>query len=76
MYHVTIKKEVEKTTLTDRNWTTIEHEQLEDGTQKPIKGYTPQEEQRVIREVVVLDQMVEELDLPKVIAAVNGLELK
>ena len=76
MYHITIKKEIERETWTEKHWTTLEVEYDDEGREKPKKGYTPQEKEKKVVQVVILDQMVDELDLPKVIAAVNGLELK
>lgn len=76
MYHITITKRVERGGWTDKEWTVLEMEYDDEGREKPRKGYTPQE--RVIRmvEKKVLEQMVEEMDLARVIAAINGLELK
>lgn len=76
MYHITIKKDVETKRWTEKHWTLLEMEYDEDGRDKPKNGYAPQEKFIAIEEIVVLDQMVDELDLPLVIAAVNGLELK
>lgn len=76
MYHVTIRKEIEKTVHMKKEWTTLEIEYDDEGREKPKNGYTPPETEIITQEIVVLDQMVDELDLPKVIAAVNGLELK
>ena len=76
MYHIIIKKEIEQTRLTERQWTTVDYEILEDGSQKKVIDYTPQVEEKVMKEITILEQVTEELNLPLVIAAVNGLELK
>lgn len=76
MYHVTIKREVDREVHIKREWTLLEMEYDGNGRDKPKNGYTPEETEIVTREIVVLDQMVDELNLPLVIAAVNGLELR
>lgn len=76
MYHITIRKHVEKERWTEKIWTLLEMEYNDEGQEKPKNGYAPQEKYITTEEIVVLDQTVEELDLPVVIAAVNGLELK
>lgn len=76
MYHITIKKEVDKKVHIKRQWTLLEMEYDGKGQEKPRNGYTPEETEITTVEIVVLDQMVDELNLPLVIAAVNGLELR
>lgn len=76
MYRVLISTDVEKTRMTSRDHTVI-GEEYEEGQEKPKKiyGWPDQVEERVIVEVKVLEQQVEEIDLPRVIAAINGLKL-
>lgn len=76
MYHITIKKHVEKERWTEKIWTLLEMEYDDEGRDKPKNGYAPQEKYLTTEEIVVLDQSIDTLDLPLVIAAVNGLKLK
>lgn len=77
MYTILITEEVESMRYTGRAWEILKEEQ-EEGQDKPEKkfGHTPQVKEKYIKTVKVLEQTVEEIDLPKVIAAVNGLTLR
>ena len=76
MYRVLITSEVEKTRLTKREHKVIGQEQAADGESLiDTYGWPDQVEERVVIEIKVLEQVVEEIDLPAVIAAVNGLKL-
>ena len=77
MYTILITEEVESTRYTNREWVVLKEEQVE-GEDKPLKkfGHTPQVKEKYMKTVKVLEQTVEEIDLPQVIAAVNGLTLR
>ena len=77
MYTILITEEVESTRYTGREWVVLEEETVE-GQEKPEKkfGHAPQVKEKFTKTVKVLEQTVEELDLAKVIAAVNGLKLR
>lgn len=76
MYKIIITTEVQKTRMTSRDHKVI-GEKFEEGHDEPTRvyGYVDQVAERVIVEVKVLEQQVEEIDLPTVIAAINGLIL-
>lgn len=75
MYEITIKRTQREKVIVGGNWGVIGEEPMEGNPQimKPIRGYTPQQEQdkAVTREILV--QTVEDLDLPTVIKAINKL---
>ena len=74
MYTILITQEVEKTITTPSTHKIIGQE-VEERIAKDVYGWTEQEEQMALVEVKILEQQVETLDLPAVIAAVNGLKL-
>lgn len=90
MYQIVIKKIEKKTETSNGNWTIIDkrpytEEELENvpphnrsrynDELKEVYGYPPPHEKEVEREVKVLEQTVDELDLVEVIKAINGIDL-
>ncbi len=77
MYTILITEEVESVRHTNREWVVLKEEQVE-GQAKPEKkfGHAPQVKEKYMKTVKVLEQSVDEIDLPNVIAAVNGLILR
>jgi len=76
MYHVKITQWVETERLTAREHTVISEDYNDDGKLIKEYGYPRQVKTKGEKEIVVLEQTVEEFDLGVVIAAINGLELK
>lgn len=76
MYHVKITQWVETEVLTERKHTVISEDYNDDDKLIKEYGYPRQVKEKGQKEIVVLEQTVEEFDLGAVIAAVNGLELK
>jgi len=68
-YKITIEERQYEETLTDRKWTANVDQERED-----TYGYTPQVPQQKIVTREVYKQDVNELDLVKVIKAVNGID--
>lgn len=76
MYHIKITKWVETERWSPREHTVLSEEPDEDGKIIKEYGYPRQVKEKGQKEIAVLEQTVEEIDLPAVIAAVNGLTLK
>jgi hypothetical protein len=71
-----LTKDTQVKTLTERQWRVLGKKDIEGQEKREDEmGYTPQVTEKKIIQVTVLEQSVEELDLPQVLAAVNGLKL-
>lgn len=76
MYHVKITKWVETEQWSPRDHGVVGEDVQEDGTIVKEYGYPRQVKEKGQKEIAVLEQTIEDIDLPAVIAAVNGLTLK
>ena len=76
MYHVKITKWVETEQWSPREHGVVGEDVKEDGTVVKEYGYPRQVKEKGQKEIAILEQTIEEIDLPAVIAAVNGLTLK
>ncbi len=74
MYTVLITEETEKM-ITSPSRHKVIGQEIEEGIAKDVYGFPDQIQQMALVEVKILEQQVETLDLPAVIAAVNGLKL-
>ncbi len=76
MFHIKITQWVDTEEWTEREHTVISEEPDENGKIVKEYGYPRQVKTKGKKEIAVLEQTVEEIDLPKVIAAINGMDLK
>jgi hypothetical protein len=76
MYHIKITKWIDTEEWAPRDHTVLSEAPGEDGKIVKEYGYPRQVKQKGKKEIVVLEQAIEDFDLGVVIAAVNGLELK
>lgn len=76
MFHIRITQWVETEKMSEREHTVLSEEYNDDGKLIKEYGYPRQVKTKGQKEIVVLEQTVEEFDLGAVIAAINGLELK
>lgn len=76
MYHVKITKWIETEEWSPRDHGVVSEEVNEKGDVIKEYGYPRQVKQKGQKEIAVLEQTIEEIDLPAVIAAINGLTLK
>lgn len=76
MYTIVIKQVRNMVKTTGKDWTVVGEKAVFSGSVGSTVreyGYTPEIEKRVAVEREVLKQEVDELDLPAVIRAINGL---
>ena len=74
MFEIIIKETKDVVEIVRKDWTKIgteESEQIKGGT-KEVYGYTPEIKKTVKRTVEVYKQIVEEVNLKKIIEAING----
>jgi hypothetical protein len=74
-YVVMVKAIVVRTVIAGKEWTTVDHVPIEEGSEKlkPKLGYTPEIERVVEQEVQLFEQRVDELDMAALVSVVNGL---
>ena len=75
LYTIKITKQNETRVTARRSHTVIGQETNDEGVVLDVMGWPEQVEEVIWEEVTVLEQQVEDLDVPAVIAAVNGLKL-
>jgi hypothetical protein len=75
-YRITVTAIIERTETVGKEWTTVAHEPIGDGSgkTKPILNYTPEIEKVVTKEVQVFEQRVDELDMAALVLVVNGID--
>ncbi len=75
MFHIRITQWVETERLSEREHTVISEDYNDDGKLIKEYGYPRQVKTKGQKEIIVLEQTIEEFDLGVVIAAINGLAL-
>ena len=76
MFHIKITQWVDTEEWTEREHTVISEEPDENGKMVKEYGYPRQVKTKGKKEIAVLEQTVEDIDLAKVIAAINGMNLR
>lgn len=74
-YTITVTAIIERTQMVGKDWAIV-GQKYEDGiTDKPVdvRGYTPEIEKVVQKEIKVYEQAVDSLDMAALIKAVNGI---